>query len=51
MSNVVVLLVSEIQKLLFFKQAPRCRAIGDLGIRYIAAYLNKNGVGSDILPS
>lgn len=51
MSNAVVLLVSAIQKQLFFKQAPRRRALGDLGIRYIAAYLNKNGVGADILPS
>ncbi len=51
MKNTEVLLVSAIHKDLFFSQAPRRRALGDLGIRYIAAYLNKNGVQTDILPS
>lgn len=51
MSNTQVILVSAIHKELFFSQAPRRRALGDLGIRYIAAYLNENGVLTDIMPS
>ena len=51
MKDTKVLLVSAIQKSLFYKQAPRRRALGDLGIRYIASYLIENGIEADILPS
>lgn len=46
-----VLLVSAIPKDYYYSQSPRRRALGDLGIRYIAAYLNKSGIETDILPA
>ena len=46
-----VLLISAMRREEFYAQSPRRRAVGDLGIRYLAAWLRQHGIRADLLPA